>query len=289
MHTNSKGQGKPQADGKFPDTGASKSNGKFSLISDEKLIGLYTNLVKCRAMEQSNGASNGMNRFIRNHEAALVGTAIDLGPGDLVCSLEHGLLASLSEGNAIERLIVDSGKNGRPLARGKSPASNNGGPGSSFLHTALGTALAYKTAANGKIAVVYGAAGDPDPLAQAIHIASVHALPIIFVQQSSPDARRTPPNAHKTGKAKGTPVQTPWFPAIAVDAHDVVAVYRVANESISRARLGRGPTLIEYRPFALPAEKRNGRHSDPVLNMEHYLRAKGLFDPKLKGESAPDL
>jgi len=169
----------------------------------------------------------------------------------------------------------------------KGSASENGRPASSFVHAAIGTALAYKTAANGKIAVVYGT--DPDPLQEAIHIASVHSLPIIFVQQSTGDARRTLGNGHKTRNAKEAPAQTPWFPVIAVDAHDVVAVYRVANESISRARLGRGPTLIEYQPFTLPSAKRNGRHADPVLNMEHYLRAKGLFDPRLKDGSAAEL
>ena len=290
MHTTRKVQGKPRAPETTPAAGVSTSNGKFSLISDEKLIGLYTNLLKCQAMERRlNGNSNGDAALIRGGEAALVGTAIDLGPGDLVCSLDHGLLAALSEGNAIEKLMVGPGQHGGPGVRKGGSASKNGRPDTSFVHAAIGTALAYKTAANGRIAVVYGAGPEPDPLKEAIHIASVHSLPMIFVQQSPSHTRPTSSNGNKTRNAKEAPAQTPWFPVIAVDAHDVVAVYRVANESISRARLGRGPTLIEYQPFTLPSEKRNGRHADPVLNMEHYLRAKGLFDPRLKDGSAADL
>ena len=37
------------------------------------------------------------------------------------------------------------------------------------------------------------------------------------------------------------------FPGIIVDGSDVVAVWRVAQESIHRARNGAGPTLIDCR------------------------------------------
>ena len=74
------------------------------------------------------------------------------------------------------------------------------------------------------------------------------------------------------------------IPGITVDGNDVVAVYRVAQEAIHRARIGDGPTLIEgktYRwyghseidpaKYRAPAEVEewNGKGPDP--GMEHYL------------------
>jgi pyruvate dehydrogenase E1 component alpha subunit len=287
MRTTRKGQAQPRAGAKSPADAPSAPNGKFSLISDEKLIGLYTNLLKCRTADrQFNGNSNGKSSPFVSREAALVGTAIDLGAGDLVCSLDRGLLAGLSDGTAIDKLLVDSA-NGR-LFIAKNGVNGKGAAVPSFVHSAIGTALACKTSKNEKVAVIYSAGTDSDSLSEAIHVASVHGLPIIFVQCMEGDSGRPGANSKRDQRKKDSTEETPWFPCITVDTNDVVAVYRVANEAISRARLGRGPTVIECRPFLLDGkhQKRNGRHAtDPVLKMENYLRAKGLFDPKLKGET----
>ena len=44
------------------------------------------------------------------------------------------------------------------------------------------------------------------------------------------------------------------FPGITVDGNDIVAVWRVTQESIHRARSGAGPTLIECRTWRWHAE-----------------------------------
>jgi hypothetical protein len=64
------------------------------------------------------------------------------------------------------------------------------------------------------------------------------------------------------------------MPVIAVDGNDVVAVYRVAQESIAHARTGSGPTLIVGRVGAWHDDA--GEHTDPILRMEAYMAAKGL-------------
>jgi TPP-dependent pyruvate/acetoin dehydrogenase alpha subunit len=64
-----------------------------------------------------------------------------------------------------------------------------------------------------------------------------------------------------------------------VDACDVVAVYRVASESIAHARQGFGPTLIECRQWDGPDATRS-----PIMNMEKYLDRKGLFNKATKAE-----
>jgi pyruvate dehydrogenase E1 component alpha subunit len=59
------------------------------------------------------------------------------------------------------------------------------------------------------------------------------------------------------------------YPGIIVDGQDVVAVFRVAQESIHRARNGAGPTLIDCRTDS----KR-----DPLAYMEHYMRNRSVWD-----------
>lgn len=245
-----------------PKSGATPpADGKFSLISNEKLVALYTNLLKFRRTARQSG--NGKFAAMRGREAAVVGTAIDLGVGDVVCSREHGLLTGFADGETIEKLLFTG--NGRSLPRETAHA--------------IGTALTNKTKKNGKVAVMF--AEEQEQFREALHVATVHALPMIFVHQ--PDGKRGKAQRYgrPSSQKNSAEEETPWFPSITVDGNDVVAVFRVANEAISRARLGRGPTLIECRPFRVNGQ----RVHDPVRNMEHYLRARGLFDPKLNNRA----
>jgi TPP-dependent pyruvate/acetoin dehydrogenase alpha subunit len=269
-----------------PDAAASPGGEKFSLISNDKLLALYKNLLKCREARQRSKSANGRPVTPPIHDAAMVGTAIDLEAGDVVCSLDLEVLASISEGSALEMLFSIFGHGRENGARGaRKPGAPNGYNGTPFAHGLIGTALASKTARNGRVAVVYCNGKNPESLRETIHIATVHALPVIFVQQlNSGNGQET--ESRRAAKRKQVN-DTPWYPNISVDTDDLVAVYRVAYESISRARLGRGPTLIECHTVRFPDGTRDteGRQTgDSVQNMEHYLRAKGL-DPSFESSS----
>jgi len=264
--------------------GTATSEGKFALISNEKLIALYQNLLRSRQIGGHGAASNGTRSAAPDHHAAVVGTAIDLGPGDVICSLDRQVVSGFSRENAIELLLFGSGQNGRSGLSGlQNGAATNGASGSRFAHAVIGTALANKTSRNGKVAVVYCGVKNPDDLREVLHIASVHSLPMVLVQQLDAEFGRQSADTNGTKRSRNSGDETPWFPSITVDSNDVVAVYRVANEAISRARMGRGPTLIECRPYRLTGKpaSNNGHSQDALENMEHYLRARGLFDPKL--------
>ena len=69
----------------------------------------------------------------------------------------------------------------------------------------------------------------------------------------------------------------------------------MASEAIAHARKGNGPTLIECKAFRRhgrsltdfrkkrsPDEIEPWEPEDPILNMEKYLAAKGLFREKFK-------
>jgi pyruvate dehydrogenase E1 component alpha subunit len=275
----------------------------FSLISDEKLIALYANLLKCRMFRQrlKNGGSARRNdSSSRGHEAGTVGVAIDLSSEDAMCSPNHGIITGFQKDPPIEAILLLSGAHGLtgPIRSGLQAGSLNGNGTAhgvaSPTHTqaAIGAALASKTRKNGRIAVVFGDNAASESWKEALQIATLHALPMIFVGwESLKRSPAAPTSAHSKTSSSANP-GTPWFPDIIVDSNDVVAVYRVANEAIARARLGRGPTLIQCQPFRLKGMttgdaniSRNGRHTfDPVSNMEIYLRGKGLFQRHLRSD-----
>jgi hypothetical protein len=60
-----------------------------------------------------------------------------------------------------------------------------------------------------------------------------------------------------------------------------VAVYRVAHEAIDRARRNRGASLIECASFRVKGLR---RHGDAVVNMERYLRGKGMLRRGMRRE-----
>jgi pyruvate dehydrogenase E1 component alpha subunit len=249
---------------------------------------------------KNGGSANRNDSSSRGHEAGTVGVAIDLSSEDAICSPDHGIVTGFQKDPPIEAILLLSGAHTltSPIRSGLQAGSLNGNGTSrgvaSRTHTqaAIGAALASKTRKNGRIAVVFGDNAASESWKEALQIATLHTLPMIFVGREplkrSP-AARTRANS-KTSQSANP--ETPWFPDIIVDSNDVVAVYRVANEAISRARLGRGPTLIQCQPFRLKGTtagngsiNRNGRHTfDSVSNMETYLRRKGLFQPHLRND-----
>jgi TPP-dependent pyruvate/acetoin dehydrogenase alpha subunit len=84
------------------------------------------------------------------------------------------------------------------------------------------------------------------------------------------------------------------IPKLIVDGTDAVAVYRVAQEAIRRARQGHGPALIECKtrrwvghsdigPAPSVADgNHEPRSSDPLLSMEAYLKQRGLWSDAWK-------
>jgi pyruvate dehydrogenase E1 component alpha subunit len=90
------------------------------------------------------------------------------------------------------------------------------------------------------------------------------------------------PEIYKKGAAFG-------MHGVEVDGMDVLAVYKVAQEAVARARAGEGPTLIEaltYRfrghSLADPDELRSKEEKDfwlardPIKKLENYLVTSGI-------------
>jgi TPP-dependent pyruvate/acetoin dehydrogenase alpha subunit len=99
---------------------------------------------------------------------------------------------------------------------------------------------------------------------EAFVFAGEHRLPIIFVVQE----HATRNSSQSNGRATRS-IDPYGFPCIPVDGSDGIAVYRVAFESIYKARIGEGPTLIVC--------KYDRNSPDPLVHAENHLRKKGLW------------
>jgi len=126
------------------------------------------------------------------------------------------------------------------------------------LRMAVGAAMAFKTLKRGNIVAAYFRPGEvaSGVWLRMLAVASKFDLPILFVVLPEVGGRR----AEKLRSA--------GVPSIPVDANDAVALYRVAQESIGRARGGGGPVVIDCQ--GIEAVGLRGR-CDALEEMKGFL------------------
>ena len=209
------------------------------LISDEKFRELYSALLQCRMLDQQLQTYPLYEQW-PGREAATAGVVACLRSGDSVAQTPHGLLAS-----HLRRTATD-------LITKKRPDSAKGVALAQQLAEASKDALRHKLEKRGRIAVIFAAPAKPEHLREIFAAAAKDALPFFCILDSS--------------------VALTDIPAIRVDGSDAIAVYRVAHESIKRAREGGGPTIMECAQW--PDEN---ELQDPLEKLEKYLTRKKIF------------
>ncbi len=258
----------------------------FSLISNDKLLQLYSTVLKCRMVEERIRTLHTRNgsfdlRAAMNQDAAAVGVVLDLLPGDTLAPSPHGFIPCFVRGLPLDN-VFSAFVNGSSRPRIRYASLNLVPPSLSLgaqLDRAIAAAIANMAAKNQKIVAVFcgNSKGSPELLHDSMRQAGKRKLPILLVCHSDPDSEEIGRQAQDCG-----------FPGVTVDGDDVVAVYRVSTEAMTHARRGNGPTLIECKPWVLSGRSSSRRSTagNPVLRMEEYLAGKGLFDRKLKSRIA---
>lgn len=223
------------------------------MIPHEKLIALYTSMVKCRMAAQAAGIAT------HSGEAAYAAAPADLGRRDTLHAAPRHALAGLARGASLAKTITALTHAGR--------ARKNA---ADVLAEASQAARRHKTAKNKSVAMVF--AGDSEAPAsawkKALAQSAKRSLPVVFVSLRAAgeapaflDSETIAPEAMAFG-----------VPIITVDGNDAVAVYRVAYESLFRARELSNPTLIDCLCTG----------GDGVAALEAWLRGRALLTPVRK-------
>jgi hypothetical protein len=254
----------PEAKRAVPSAAANGKNG-HTLISDAKFRQLYGLAVKLHRMAEGGGASTA------GHVAALAAVVADLRDGDVLIARHQPHIAALLHGGA-------------PAAQNATTAENAASLSERIVE-AVGQAVADRMRRNGRVTVVcLPAAQAPNVLEEAKQLAEQARLPILFVEEAVgwlKPARRS--------RANGV-AESMYMPVIPVDAGDVVAMYRVAHESIARARQSGGPTRILC--VTAPIAARSSEEwlpADAAASLEHWLAARGLPAEAWRREIAAEL
>jgi pyruvate dehydrogenase E1 component alpha subunit len=262
-----------------------------SLINDEKLKQLYATMLRCRLLTERARPlrrSKKLSDASLGQEAIAVGCAIDLRPQDTVAVASHDSIVSLVKGAALSEVVAHlyarrNGAGGRTDNIITSASSDWG----ELFQASSNAAVANKRDNQGNVVMVFTsvAATALDGWHQALRMAARRSLPVIFVVENNPWAE---PAARAKNGVNKLPLKTQLdgVTSITVDGNDVVAVYRVAYESLERVRRGGGAVLIEAKPYRQHRQVLLNAERDPLTHMEQYLTAKKLFTARWKNELA---
>jgi hypothetical protein len=212
----------------------------------------------------------------RGEEAAVVGALMGLMAEDtLTISHAHGICEKLfANGNAPELLDL-------------APIDPKAKELDAAAHIAIAAGYAVNRPLLEKHGLVMAFAGEATSLSSAretLAFAFTHKLPLVVVVK------------HNLAKLKqiepvvdlSYEVLTAGLPAITVDGSDAMAVYRVTQEAMYRARHEGGPTLIEckvYPRVKVPARFRVWVQGDALSYMEEQLRAREFWEGRLEAST----
>jgi pyruvate dehydrogenase E1 component alpha subunit len=249
----------------------------LAVLNSDKLKELYATMVKCRMLAERvrfvQPSAQQLEPAFSGLEATLVGAGAHLLPQDCI-ALEHSsFVASLIKGTPLP-LILARARDHRNRTR------------ATTLRMDTIMALAEEMKGKGAVTLMSCTHGEgslifePDAMARAASL----KLPLVCLVESSFESRLESHGRQASGPYVGA--DSAFYPMIPVDGCDVVAVFRVTQEAIRRAREGHGPAVIECitaRESAstiLSAGKgQHERHmaQDPLAFMEKYLRRKDLW------------
>jgi TPP-dependent pyruvate/acetoin dehydrogenase alpha subunit len=216
--------------------------------------------------------SAGNYELAIGEEAVIAATSAELTAEDTIAASPKNLAALVARGLPLHSLFSEPNDCVSPSSI--TPASV---PEDAFTR-GTGIALAHKLSMKRRVVVAFCPQERPalETWHEALKFAGVHKLPILYVIKNGV--------ADQQSSSEHAPHLEPFsfmardygYPGIIVDGQDVVAVWRVAQESIHRARQGSGPTLIDCRTDS----KR-----DPLAYMEHYMRKRNVWDDGWKKDT----
>jgi TPP-dependent pyruvate/acetoin dehydrogenase alpha subunit len=118
---------------------------------------------------------------------------------------------------------------------------------------AVGAAYAAQARQSGQVIVAFFGDGASSQGAchEAMNLASLWKLPVLFVCEHNGYAEMTPSAMHVSASDLSSRAVGYGMPGVQLDGNDVIAVYEAAAEAVTRARSGGGPSFLVCRTYRI--------------------------------------
>lgn len=210
------------------------------------------------------GQIPGFAHLYAGEEAIATGVCAHLTDSDYITSTHRGHGHCIAKGCDMDKMMAEIFGKKTGLCRGKGGSMHiadidrgmlgaNGIVGGGFS-LAVGAGLRNQYLKTKDVAVCFfgdGAANEGN-FHEAINMASIWKLPVVFVNENNLFAEATPQWYSSGSKTIAERAAAYNIPGYQVDGDDIFQVYETAGAAIDRARANEGPTLIEcltYRNY----------------------------------------
>lgn len=254
------------------------------------LVDLYTSMLRIRMFEEKvvelypEQEMKCPVHLCIGQEAIAAGVCQNLKKEDYLFSNHRGHGHCLAKGSSMRSLFAEFYGRATGCSRGKGGSMHlidveNGILGTSAIvgggiPMGVGAALASTLKNEDRVTVIFFGDGayDEGVFYESFNFASLKKLPVVFVCENNFYAT----NSHQSARQPGCRISdtASAFDAhgVCVDGNDVIAVYKAAGDSVSRARRGGGPSLIEAKTYRWKG------HVGPEADFEKGSRPKEELD-----------
>ena len=233
----------------------------------EKLLWIYDRLTLIREFEErlkwlvETGVPVGAVHYYTGQEAVAVGVCAALEPTDWIASTHRGHGHCIAKGVEVNRMMAE--------LYGKATGTNRGKGGSMHITDvrvgmlgvnpivgmgtthAVGAALSARVRRTQQVAAAFFGEGAASVGAvhEAMNLAAIWKLPVVFVCENNRYAQATPVEYAVAVPNIADRAEAYRMPGVTVDGQDVFAVWEAADAGVRRARAGEGPSLIECKTY----------------------------------------
>ncbi len=285
------------------------------LPSCEVLLWMYERMTLIREFEErlkwlvETGVPVGAVHYYTGQEACAVGVCAALEPSDWIASTHRGHGHCIAKGVEVHRMMAE--------LYGKTTGSNRGKGGSMHITDvrvgmlgvnpivgmgvthAVGAALSAKVRKTSQVAAAFFGEGAASigAVHEAMNLAAIWKLPVVFVCENNGYAQSTPVEYALSVPQISDRAAAYNMPGLTVDGQDVIAVWEAAVAAVERARAGQGPSLIEcttYRysghhqgddthRYRTREEEKAARERDCIRRFREQMLDQGLLHPEELG------
>ena len=238
-------------------------------------------------------------------EAAASGVCAALNREDYVFSTHRCHSHYLAKGGDLKMMFAELYGKATGCSRGKGGSMHLVDPSAGMMGAsaivggtiplAVGAALGSQFEKNNRLAVAFfgDAATEQGIFHESLNFAALKKLSVLFVCENNFFATHTPlsgrqslDNISERGKIYG-------IPSYRLEGDSVIQIYQAAQEAVSRARIGEGPSLIEVRAYRwrehvgpnydfnlgyrTKEELDEWIKRDPILQLERLFEREGLI------------
>jgi pyruvate dehydrogenase E1 component alpha subunit len=255
------------------------------------------------------GVPVGPVHFYTGQEAVAVGVCASLRASDWIASTHRGHGHCIAKGVEVRPMMAE--------LYGKVTGTNRGKGGSMHITDvrvgmlgvnpivgmgvphAVGAALSARVRGADEVAVAFFGEGATSMgvVHEAMNLAAIWTLPVVFVCENNGYAQATPVEYAVAADRISDRAAAYRMPGVTVDGQDVIAVWEAAGEAVRRARGGGGPSLVEcmtYRYYGhhqgdetlryrTADEERTARERDCLRRFREVLLAEGFEAAELDG------